>query len=129
MSDRKRAYALAKVSNIRETRPLGIVASRSIRRGIGLDFNLFSEPVSGIAAGVRLGFSWQQSSSAACRFHAHACIAEVVTSIGFEVASFRSDQVATPQLLKPFGQIEASGRILQIKDLIGRPRVSLDLLQ
>ena len=59
----------------------------------------------------------------------HACIAKVVTSIGFEVASFRSDQVATPQLLKPFGQIEVSGRILQIKDLIGRPRLSLDLLQ
>ena len=96
MSDRKRAYALAKVSNIRETRPLGIVASRSIRRGIGLDFNLFSEPVSGIAAGVRLGFLLAAVVLRSMPLPCHACIAKVVTSIGFEVASFRSDQVPTP---------------------------------
>ena len=50
-------------------------------------------------------------------------------SIGFEVAKFRSDLVATPQLLEPFGQIGVSGRILQIIDFLGRPRLSLDRLQ
>ena len=63
---------------------------------IGLYFNLFSEPVSGIAAGVRLGFLLAAFVLRSMPLPCHACIAKVVTSIGFEVASFRSDQVATP---------------------------------
>ena len=58
-----------------------------------------------------------------------ACIAVVLTSIAFEVAKFRSDQVAAPFLFQPFGQIGVSGRILQIEDFLGRPRLSLDGLQ
>ena len=55
-----------------------------------------SEPVSGIAAGVRLGFLLAAFVLRSMPLPCLACIAEVVTSIGFEVAKFRSDQVATP---------------------------------
>lgn len=64
--------------------------------GIGLYFNLFSEPDSGIAAGVGLGLLLAVLVLRSMPLPGLACIAVVVTSIGFEVAKFRSDQVATP---------------------------------
>ena len=63
---------------------------------IGLYFNLFSETVSGIAAGVRLGFLLAAFVLRSMPLPCLACTAEVFTSIGFEVAKFRSNQVATP---------------------------------
>ena len=63
--------------------------------GIGHYFNLFSEPDSGIAAGVRLGFLLAALVLRSVPLPCLACVAVVVTSIGFEVAKFRSDQVAT----------------------------------
>ena len=97
--------------------------------GIGLYFNLFSEPASGIAAGVGLGFLLAAFVLRSMPLPCLVCIAVVVTSIGFEVAKFRSDQVATPQLSKPIGPIGVSGRIVRIEDFPGRPRLTLDRLQ
>ena len=98
-------------------------------RGIGLYFNLFSEPASGIAPGVGLGFLLAAFVLRSMPLPCLVCIAVVVTSIGFEVAKFRSDQVATPQLSKPIGPIGVSGRILRIGDFPGRSRLTLDRLQ
>jgi len=96
--------------------------------GIGLYFALAFEPPFGFGSGFALVFAVLAYVLRGTIFPFLLCAGLTIGGVGFDVAKFRSDHVAAPQLERSFGPAVVSGRIVRIEDFPGRPRLTLNRL-